>query len=353
MRVLYLAHREADYGGAFLFNGLCRAIGSENVYDYPIKPSYHGQDDNNYPRPWCNEGPGSTGRFPWFEQGYPAHPYPAQYVHLTDIETKLRDGFFDLVILESWRWTVQQSWEELKDDIRASGAKVILHDGEDFSQFNMDALNTVNPDVYLKRELLKGYDFSNQSGPIVLPFPFSAPDQIVEWADAQPPATIERDIACLLGISWEPRRELAAELRRGIEAGEFTGYVATSDPPQESLHSLKEHPLLGFWEYLELLRTSRFGVSMRGFGWDSCRAWEIAVLTGLLVDNLDIQIPYPFSNGCNSSFYQSIAHCRDLAGQINAYADAVQEIREAGIAHARTHHTNSARVKWLLEEIIN
>jgi hypothetical protein len=343
MNVLQLTHPEACYGSSFLWNGLCRVLGDDAVYDYPRKDSYYGLPAK-YPRPWCNDGEGNTGAFPWMTLKTPPDE--------TDIEAipkALRDGFFDLVILESWRWTVQESWRELEPAIRASGAKVILHDGEDYSQFNINAVETVRPDYYLKRELLKGYDFSNQSGPIVLPFPFSAPDQIVEWADAQPPATTERDIACLLGVSWEPRRELAAELRRGIDAGEFTGYVATSDPPTESLHSLKEHPLLGFWEYLEVLRTSRFGVSMRGHGYDTCRYWEIAVLTGLLADELDIQIPNPFITD-SALFYKDISRIRLTAAILKG--DWVNlDIRRRGMEWARRYHTNSARVKWLLEQI--
>lgn len=352
MKALWLTHPESDYGASFLVNGFCRNIGSDNVYDYPVKPTYHGKDDNGYARPWCNDGPGTTGRHPWFADGCGYDESGEEgYHHADTIKALLRNGFFDLVILESWRWTVQQSWESLKDDIKASGAKVILHDGEDFSQFNTHAIETVRPDFYLKRELLKQYDFSNQSGPIVLPFPFSAPDQIVEWADAQPPATIERDIACLLGLSWQPRQKLAEELRRGMEAGEYTGYVATN---ADSDRNNPQH-LLGFWDYLELLRTSRFGVSMRGFGWDTCRYWEIAVLTGLIADGVDIQIPNPFTSAVNAAIYNSSpCDCREFACYIsNDKSGMWEEIRQAGILWSRTHHTNSARVKWLLERVVD
>lgn len=352
-RVLVLSHPESDYGAAFLVNGLCRVLGHENVFDYPINPTYHGRDNKDYIRPWHHDEPGTTDRLKWFQEGYPENPLSIYSGDGAIIRGLLHDGFFDLVVLESWRWTVQQSWRELESAIRASGAKVLLHDGEDFSFFHTEALDAVHPDYYLKRELLKGVDTTGLPCK-VLPSPFSAPDQIVEWADAQPPATIERDIACLLGISWEPRRTLAAELRAGIEAGEFTGYVATSDPPTESLHSLKSHPLLGFWEYLNVLRTSRFGVSMRGWGWDSCRAWECAVLTGLLADDVAIQVPNPFQNGENALFYDGIPHCRELCRDSRKFPELVSDpIREAGIAHARKHHLNSSRVRWLLENIID
>jgi hypothetical protein len=345
MKVLFLTHPESDYGAAFALNGFCRAIGHENVYDYPVKPTYHGKDDNGYPRPWCDDGPGTTGRFPWMADGYEEKPLDHEAV-----SGLLRDGYFDIVVLESWRWTVQRTWDALKDDIRASGAKIILHDGEDYHSFNGDALETVRPDYYLKRELLKNYDFGNQSGPIVLPFPFSAPDQIIEWADRQPPAVIERDIACLLGLSWQPRQELADELRRGMDAGEYTGYIATN---ADSDRNNPQH-LLGFWEYLELLRTSRFGVSMRGHGFDSCRYWECAVLTGLLADKLDIQIPHPFTwEECTYVSYDDIAKARAKARFIAENPHIADELRHFGILHARKYHTNSARVKLLLEQVVD
>ena len=343
MRCLYLVHEESDYGGGFLYNGLCRVLGHENVYDYPNKVSYHGRA-HTYNRPWHNNEEGNTGQFPWMGEGYPEKP-----LDLEAVRGLLRDGYFDLVILESWRWTVQKTYGELCEDIRIGGAKVILHDGEDYSQFNREALETVRPDFYLKRELLKNYDFSNQSGPVVLPFPFSAPDQIVEWADRQPPAAIQRDIACLLGLSWQPRQDLADELRKGMDEPycPYRRYVATN---ADSDRNNPQH-LLGFWEYLELLRTSRFGVSMRGFGWDTCRYWEIAVLTGLIADELDIQIPNPFTPGENICEYENPPQARMFAQSIGLCPADYEPIREAGIAHARKYHLNSSRVKWLLERV--
>lgn len=341
MRVLFLTHPEANYGAHYFYNGLCRVLGHENVYDYPNDPTFHGNNNNGYIRPWHHNEPGNTDRLKWFDEGYPEKPLDVEAV-----SGLLRDGFVDLVVLESWRWTVQQSWRELEADIRASGAKVILHDGEDFSFFHTEALDAVNPHYYLKRELLKGTNIAGMPF-TVLPFPFSAPDQIVEWADAQPPAVIERDIACLLGLSWQPRQQLAEELRRGMDAGEYTGYVATN---ADSDRNNPQH-LLGFWHYLQLLRTSRFGVSMRGWGWDTCRMHEVSVLTGLLVDELDIRIPHPFTHGVNAYVYHSIPQARDLAQCAARNLSNWKEIREAGIAHARTHHTNSARVKWLLERV--
>jgi hypothetical protein len=222
-KVLVCGHPEADYGSHYLFNGLCRVLGHENVYDYPNNPTYHGKDNNGYIRPWHHDEPGNTGRLKWFDEGYPEKP-----LDLEAVSGLLRDGYFDIVVLESWRWTVQRTWDALKGDIRASGAKVLLHDGEDYHSFNGDALETVRPDYYLKRELLKNYDFGNQSGPIALPLPFSAPDQIVEWADKQPHTHQYYTAACLLGLSWQPRQELANELRRGVQANEYGAYVATN-----------------------------------------------------------------------------------------------------------------------------
>lgn len=345
-KVLWLTHPESDYGATFAFSGFCQVLGSENVLDYPVKPTYHGKDDNNYPRLWCNDGPGNTGRFEWLREGYPEHV--DSWEHLSAC---IREGMFDLVVLESWRWTVQRSWDELKDDIRAGGAKVVLHDGEDFNNLMQDAVQAVRPDYYLKRELMKNLDFSNAGSPKVLPFPFSCPDQIVERYPLDRTIKQLYGITCLLGLSWQPRQGLADALRSAVSSSPYPSYIATSEDQDRSN---PHHALMGFWDYIRTMHESRFGVSMRGFGWDSCRYWEAGAVTGLLADDVAIQIPHPYEHQKTALIYQSVDDAaawakRIASGEESAFFD---QVRLAGMDHTRKFHTNSARVKWLLEQIL-
>ncbi|NBW15990.1 MAG: hypothetical protein EBR82_49200 [Caulobacteraceae bacterium] len=332
MKILFLNHPESDFGEAFLWNGLIQEAGAENVYDWPVKESYHGTV-HHYVRPWCNEPTGTTAPLGWMP-GTPAHTEDEQ-----SLREKLREGFFDLVVLGSARPVAIQTFLGLQDSIRAASVPVILHDGEDYASLNTEAWRLVRPNYYLKREWLKSNPFTvKESGTTVFPFPFSAPDCLC----VDLPTQFDYTVAALLGGSWDARKDLCDAL---IDVS--GAYVAHGSYPN---HETGKHGLKGFDEYIGILRRSRFGVSMRGWGCDTCRYWEVAVSTGLIADELDIHIPNPFHNDTTYLAYSDIESARDMASFVAA--GHYQDTRTAGIAHARQFHTNSARVKWLLEQVM-
>ena len=329
MRALMLTHAEACYGSNYLWNGLNIVLGEGNVYDYSEKPGYHGKPHNNVDIPEQNIFNGSVSITPWM---------PAYKEH--GIDTKgiiflLKNDFFDFIVVESGRLHAMRRWDEIKD--YRGRAKVILHDGEDFSTPNTDAIQSIKPDVYLKRELLKSFPNGfTENGMLVLPFPFSCPDQLVPTTDR---TEFDYNVCFCCGNTYPLRGEMALALH------ELPGVFVANNGGTNFID------LLPFFDYIEMLRRSRFGVSVRGFGWDTCRYWETAVNTGLIADELGIHIPNPFQNGKNCLVYDNIECAVDISQFVSVghYSD----IRQAGMTHARKHHLNSARVKWLLEQITN
>ena len=338
MKILFLNHIEADYGESYLWNGLVQVLGHENVYDWPIKSTYHGKNSENVDIPEQNIYGGAVACPPWMP-GTPEHTETKQ-----SISQKLREGFFNLVVLGSYRLITIKTFLELQDSIRAASVPVVLHDGEDYASLNTEAWRLVRPDYYLKREWLKSNPFTvKESGTTVFPFPFSAPDCLC----VDLPTQFDYTVAALLGGSWDARKDLCDALIDVPGA-----YVAHGSYPN---HETGKHGLKGFDEYIGILRRSRFGVSMRGWGCDTCRYWEVAVSTGLIADELDIHIPNQFTPDVNYLKYDDTEHASSIAWDIAVWErpNMFDEIRSAGITHARQFHTNSARVKWLLEQIIN
>lgn len=340
MKALLLGHPEADYGAAYLWNGLNIVLGEGNVLDTPLKMYYHGIAVNDIDIPEQGIFGGSIVPPPWLP-ARPPYELDIAFIHA------LKDGFFDMVVVESPRLYAVRTFEAIKDSIPDT-TKVILHDGEDGVTNNIDVLG-VRPDVYLKRELLKEYpiDFAVEKDgkrTRVMSFPFSAPDQLAEacplsWEEC------EYSVAAMFGNTWPDRRRLCEALLDVPDA--FVAYGNGMN------HATGEHNLKAFDDYIDILRQSRFGASMRGHGRDTCRMWEVAVTTGLLTDALDIHIPNPFKPGFSCYQYGSPEEAAVLSSAFRRESQFCRDVRTEGIRHARQHHTNSARVKWMLEKIFN
>lgn len=346
MNTLFLTHPEADYGASFLFAGLCKVLGDTNVTDWPPKPSYHGETHRGYEVPEHNvfAANSCTSPLPWM----PA--FKDVLWDITDIEYGIEHRLYGVVVLESARPWVRREWAELGPAIKAAGIPVILHNGEDHPAIGQDFAREVEPDIYLVRERTRDMPFDERQGKtLIIPFPFSAPDCLVENAPPRP-EVFDYEVSCLLGASHPNRKAVADALRESNLPGV---YVAMSDPPEESLTRLPQHPLKSWPDYIDHLRRSRFGVSVRGYGWDTCRYWEVAAVTGLLADELDIHIPFPFESGLNSLEYAVYAESISFARWISNYNhfERAEEIARNGMAHCAKHHTNSARVRWMLEHL--
>jgi hypothetical protein len=337
-RVLFLNHPEADYGGGFLHNGLCELLGADRVYDFPIKYSYHG-NTHFYNHP--DGSLGETGPFFWYEKKPIAWSVPvptAQYVR--DL---LTSGFFTLVVLESCRRVTRKVYEDLADAIQKSGVKVVIHDGEDYSDYSGEFIAQVQPAMVLKREVRAGagaFGFHVEGAP-VWGFPFSAVTETVAVSEAEFLAR-QYDVAMLFGNTHKAREFLYDTFRLAKRLpAQYLGYGGRQDDDAQGNVSPAD--------YLRTLSNSRMGASVRGYGYDTCRFWETIGRTALLVDTLDLHIPRGYTHGESCLVFSTADHALDLACEYAAKPKELYEIYRQGVLHTNRHHTNKQRAAYLYE----
>ena len=103
-------------------------------------------------------------------------------------------------------------------------------------------------------------------------------------------------------------------------------------------------------DYLDALARARIAISVRGYGYDCLRFWEIPSFDTMLVsDKLPIVKPYPFEDQVHAAYFDIIEEL--IAIVRRALSDPVWSTRiaKAGNEHLRTHHTARARAKQLLQ----
>lgn len=349
MKILFVTHQESDFGGAYLYNGLCQELGPENVWDYPPKLSYHGQE-HRYTLP--DGSPGLTGPLPWMP-GY-AFPYPDELRNdpaalVAEVHRMLREGKFGLVFLESFRVNALETFYNLQQSVLAANVPVVAHDGEDYDTFHPETVR-VRPAVVFKREMRKeeysiwpttirpyGHEFT------VFPFPFSFPG-LVYGPLAPHPAP--DGLVFMMGYTHKRREEVARALRAD-PAVCCQSYIALAPDYEQSL----QQTLLPWGPYLERMYRAAIGVSVRGFGWDTCRYWEVPSQTVMLCDQTALHHPAPFAHDTTCLVYSNPEHCAALAKEYLKRPVDLARIRTAGMEHTRTHHTNQARARWALDRL--
>jgi hypothetical protein len=336
MKVLYLDHPEADYLSAPLYMGLCQELGPENVIDHPYKRSYHGEI-HTYPSPYAidlsgeglpwqrpaKEGPdamGTTAPFDWMI----AQP-GREWSHDEVID---RLGEFSLIVFAAPRL---YNTAALRDIVRAVGREklppLVLVDGEDYWQIRTDLVQEFRPSVYFKRELMPG----SGSGCRLEPFPLISPVMV-------PPEPVDKDIDILFlgGRTWGARDEACAALKQAF-GDRFVGGVEGFRP--------------GHAEYLKTLARARVAISVRGFGFDTLRVWEIPAMPGTLLvgDRLPIIRPFPLVDREHALYF---GDTKELVEAVRCALEDEpwrQRIAQAGNEHFQKYHTARARAKQLLD----
>ena len=320
-KVLYLDHPEADFLAAIVYMGLCLELGPENVVDYPYKLSYHGEI-HRYPTPYDFEPPdkiGVTGPFDWMV-AQPGREWSRD-------EIIARMGEFSLVILASPR---KYNIAALGDLIGAVGRErmppIVLMDGEDYTDIRTELVERFRPSVYFKRELLPNSYSGCRLEPFALASPLLAPVEPMEK---------DIDVLFLGGNTWAARGVACDALAKAF-GDRFVGGVKGHIP-----HS----------EYMKTLARSKIAVSVRGFGHDTLRVWEIPSCPGtlLVADRLPILRPFPLLDREHALYFTTPEEL------VEAVRCALEDepwrarLAKAGNEHWQKHHTARARARLLLD----
>lgn len=115
---------------------------------------------------------------------------------------------------------------------------------------------------------------------------------------------------------------------------------------------LNPKPALPWKDYLRILRSSKAGLSLRGFGYDTYRYWEIPCYGSMLMSQrMPIVIPNDFVEGESALFFSDKAELRRKIERYILKSDEWREIARNGQRHFFRHHTPERRAESLLRMI--
>jgi hypothetical protein len=336
MRVLFVSNAaRPDFLQDIVFDGLVQLLGAGNVIDWPENARYHGV--------------GLDPTIPMLYADLPRRPQRELDELLASV---------DAVVIASLRPDVHGAVRRV---LRArAGLPVAFVDGED-DPYVRGIVREV--DVYFKRETLLSRpaalslarpirnlryalrrDAELWSEPLsrrvgvatvgdsrLAPLPFAA---VVR--SPPPPRSDRYDIAFLAMASNPMRERVVRELR----ALEREGY-------RVALRATGYHDHVPWGEYIQLLASSRIGISVRGAGFDTYRYWEVPYSGALLLaEPPQIQIPANFEDGVEAVF----APLEQLAERARELLRGeTEEIARAGQRALLARHSSVERARRVIE----
>jgi hypothetical protein len=323
MKVLLLTHPEADYGE---YNGLCKVLGAENVWDVPFKKSYHGQihtypgyyNGKLAPPSWGLGGGGSTGVTAPFEW---AQPRDVPEHGEAEVFDELARGGFEAVVVGSPRAECRRHLAYLRER-GARLDRLVLHDGEDHQTLHRGLVQEYGIKLYLKREMQQNLWMH---GARLVPFPFSAA--------LHHPETVEKsiDVLCAVGATNPVRGAVKAAVEEMSNVKVLAGHW-------------------GYARYIELIATSRIAIAPHGHGQDTVRRWEVPAFdTLMLCQKLTLAEENPLVDGEHCSYYSSVSELTEKVRWWLTHEEDRERVARAGREFVRQHHSNEARARRMLE----
>jgi len=312
MKVLLCTMTMPDHGEDTIFDGLCRVLGPSNVMEYPHKPSLHGE------RPSRN------------------HRYPCQFdwpivARDTDKEWMLADGKYDAVIVgcgteydfRDGSIKLDRFYELLKS--RPHRVPIYLLDMGDLVGINHRLWDELGARLCFKREYRSRHE--RLQGVVPLNYSYSEkyiPDDI----------DTDRTISAFFAGSLNSYRKACLGVFR-----EFSGTVV------KRLSMRQEN-------YGEELLKCKIGLSLRGFGHDTVRYYEVPAHGALLLAQRPrIMIDHPFVDGETALLFRTPDGLRSKLQYAFDNSDEANRIRLAGYEWVKKYHTSRVRATQLLERI--
>lgn len=326
MKVLYINRPNSDYLQDFIYTGLVKLIGAQNIIEYPWNIRFHF----NY-RPYPKNLGKVSGNF------------------LNSIKAKLSPKDFDIVIVASCHPDTINYYSQIIKDIPSS-VKTIFLDGGDMPEIAGDLDITKGNgrglynklisyrefDYIFKREYLldKTYDKNIYS----LPFGFN-----LDHLPKELPKDFKYDVA-FWAVESDPIRTQALELLENKYDCKENGTTRNQ--------VMKKYKRKGQF-YLEELSACKVGLNFRGGGWDTLRFWEIPALGGfMLSQKLNIQIDNNFTDGKNIVYCEDdLSNLTELCDYYLKYEDKRIKIGQNAKKYLIQYHTDIHRAEKILNII--
>jgi hypothetical protein len=313
MKVLFITHSYPNYAPDLLLHGLRKLMG-DAVVDYPKKDClYQGVlgsgvcPDNQLCPTWFPPDNGQIDR--------------------TDIQAKLRSGFFDLIVCDVRSAPLMR---ELANGLRQP---LVVIDGED------RPLAIPPGNFIICRRETDGTDFS-------IPLPMGLPKEILDWIASYDHLPKKYSIGFLGSTDDDSRRRVAETISRYYPDSLLQ---ATAIPSEEN--QLPEGRF-GRDEYYRSLQQCRMVLSLAGAGYDTFRFWENAACNAVhIAARMPLLLPHDFVDEAHILRFNDIdqLRCRiDLClSRPQAFADMIRDGRH----HLIQYHLTTSRAAYFIDRI--
>ena len=325
MRILYIDRPKSEYVQEFLYTGLCKVLGTENIIEYPWNVRMH----------------------------FNHRPYPKNLskFSIDNILGSLQAQFnreYDAVIVASCNPYTIKKYYEIMDNIDDSIPRIFIDSGDypklagDLDRLGgrelFDEIVQKKPfDLIFKREYVLSEDYPTN----VYALPMCFNYDLMPKLDHK----YKYDVA-FWAVETAKIRSDALDLLEDKFDCKSNGTVRNQ--------VMKKYKRKGAF-YLQEIASSKIGLNFRGGGWDTLRFWELTGMGCFVISQkLNIQIEHPFIDG------EEIVYCKDdlsdlieLCEYYLAHDDERERIAKNARLKVEQYHTDTARAQFVLEKIKN
>jgi hypothetical protein len=323
MKILYINRSKFDYMQDFIYSGLVKLIGAENIIESPWNLNFH-----------------------WNYREYPKNIAESRGTLLTSLYAQAHKNSFDAVIVASCHPDTIGRYLETLPRIPKEAVTVFIDGGDrpevggDFERLGgkeeyAEVIKQRPFDLIFKREYLldKTYDAN------VYPLPMCFDLENVPPLEGR----FKYDVAFWAVESHAIRTQALELLQDKFDCAQ-NGTVRNQ--------VMKKYKRKGMF-YLQELASCKIGLNFRGAGWDTLRYWEIPALGGFMISQRpNILIENNYVDG------EDVVFCKDDLSDLVALCEYYLEnederlrIAENAAEKTRLHHTDVARAKTILDKI--
>lgn len=323
MKILYINRPNFDYLQDFVYTGLVKLLGAENIIEAPWNVRFH-LNHRPYPK---NLGL-SRGNF------------------IASLKAQLRKDEYDAVVVASCHPETIGHYESMMEGIPPDVPRVFI-DGGDWPEIagdldriggreGYDRVFARRPfDAIFKREYLLDKRYPGNVHPLPLCFNY----------DHLPPldGRFKYDVA-FWAVESDPIRTRALGLLEEKFDCAQNGTVKNQ--------VMKRYKRKGAF-YLQELARCKIGLNFRGAGWDTLRFWELAGLGRFMISQKpQILIENDFTHEKNIVYCKDdLSDLIDLCEYYLQHEREREEIAKNAMAHIKAHHTDVSRAQKVLQVI--
>lgn len=319
LKILFCTYHEVDCGLDNLYDGLCRVLGSENVLEYPEKPSLHGTIGR---------------RWTWF-------PVFFDWSITKDDSQKLdmlKRSQFDVILFSNriyqlmtsgYKAEIVDKYNELFEIIKEKSIPIFILDMNDGSAIEEELIDILNARLYFKRDYLKDKKYDSR----IVPLSFCYSEKYI------PDINTDRTTT----LFWVGKSHCGRS--KYIKACEgIIGYNLISAGRTEIVYNQQD--------YSKKILQSKIGLNLISYGYDNLRYYELPAHGVLLFSQrVPIVIEHDYTDMANAVFFDSIDEMKDKLKFLISNESFVDKARIKGYERMLNFHTTRVRAIQMLDKI--